>query len=116
MVGPSRRASSWTFTKYKDGDGTGISNTAGEEGSGAVGPDGSLAAGAVGADRAVSILEGEVAGVCPEASGEGGGTISGGGPGLLLNRKIKSRITMNRPVPMKTPLTQGESLLALVIV
>ena len=116
MVGPSRRASSWTFTKYKGGDGTGISNSAGEGGSGAVGPDSSLAAGAVGADGAVSTLGGEVAGVCPEASGEGGGPFSRGDPGLLLNRKIKSRTTMIKLVAMKTPMTQGGSHLALVIV
>ena len=52
------------------GDGTGISNSAGEGGSGAVGPDTSLAAGAVGAEGAVSILGVEIAGVCPEAGGE----------------------------------------------
>ena len=113
MVGPSRRASSWMFTKYKGGDGTGVFNSGGERGSGVVGPDSSLA---VGADGAVSTLGGEVAGVCPEAGGEGGGTISRGGPGLLLNRKIKSRTTMTKPVPMKTPITQGGSHLALVIV
>ena len=116
MVGPSRRASSWTFTKYKGGDGTGVFNSGGERGSGAVGPDSSLAAGAVGAAGAVSTLGGEVAGVCPEVGGEAGGTISRGGPGLLLNRKIKTRTTMTKPAPMKTPMTQGGSHLALVIV
>jgi hypothetical protein len=116
MVGPARRANSWTFTKYKGGDVTGVFISGGEGGSGAVGPDSSLAAGAVGADGAVSPLGGEVAGVCPEASGEGGGTISGGGPGLLLNKKIKSRTMMTKPVPMKTPVTQEGSFPAVVIV
>ena len=116
MVGPSRRARAWAFTKYMGGDGTGVFNSRGERGSGGVGPDSSLAAGAVGAVGAVSTLGGEVAGVGPKADGAGGGPISGGGPGLLLNRRIKSRTTMTRPVPMKTPVTQGGNLLALVIV
>jgi len=58
------------------GDGTGIVNSGGEGGTGADGPDSSWAAGAVGAEGAVSTLGGEIAGVCPETGGEGGGTIS----------------------------------------
>lgn len=76
MVGPSRRARPWMFTKYMGGDGTGIVNSGGEGGTGADGPDSSWAAGAVGAEGAVSTLGGEIAGVCPETGGEGGGTIS----------------------------------------
>ena len=114
MAGPSLRARAWAFTKYMGGDGTGVFNSGGERGSGADGPDNSLASGTVGAAGAVSTLGGEVAGVCPEAGGAGGGPISGGGPGLLLNRKIKTRTTMTKPVPMNRPLTQGKDLRPLV--
>ena len=116
MVGPSRRARASAFTIYRGGDGTGVFNSGGERGSGADGPDSSLAAGAVGADGTVSTLGGKVAGVCPEAGGAGGGPIRRGGPELLLFRKIKSRTTITKPVPMKTPGTQGWRLLPLVIV
>ena len=116
MVGPSRRDRPWTFTKYMVGDGTGVVNSGGEGGAGIDGPDSSWAAGAVGGEGAVSTLGGEVAGVCPEAGGEGGGTISCGGQGLLLKRKTKSRTTMTKPAPMKMPRTQGGNLRALAIV
>ena len=64
------------LTKYLGGDGPGVVNSGGERGAGADGPDSSWAAGAVGALGAVSPLGGEIAGVWPEAGGEGGVTIS----------------------------------------
>ena len=102
------------FTKYRGGDGTGVVNSGGDGGAGADGPASFRAVGAVAAEGAVSPL-GEGAGVCPEAGGEGGGTISCGGPGFLLMRKAKSMTTMTKPVPMQMPGTQGGSLRALAI-
>jgi len=58
------------------GDGVGVVTFGGE---GVVGSDrtaGSWAAGALGAEGVVATSGGEVAGVCPETGGEGGGTIS----------------------------------------
>ena len=75
-MGPSRRARLWTLTKYMGGDGVGVVTFGGEGVAGNDGTAGSWAAGAMGAEGAVSTLGGGVAGVCPEAGGEGGGTIS----------------------------------------
>jgi hypothetical protein len=108
-VGALRRARLLTFTEYRGIDGAGVVSSGG---AGVAGNDGTAAfwaTGAWGAEGAVSTLGGEVAGVCPEAGGEGGGTISRGGPELMLKRKTNSRTTMTKPVPMKMHRTQGKS-------
>jgi hypothetical protein len=98
-----------TFTEYRGSDGAGVVSSGGAGVAGNNGTAGSWATGAWGADGAGSTLGGEVAGVCPEAGGEGGGTISRGGPELVLKRKTNSRTTMTKLVPMKMQRTQGES-------